>query len=100
MLFTGHVSYNYVGSRFSTVTNFPSSRMSSLGILNLRLGVEADSWSVVAFADNLANEVEFTSIDGNLGLPLVDANGDLDFFADTFAVNRPRTIGLEANFRF
>jgi len=100
MSFTGHVSYNYVGSRFSTVTNFPSSRMSSLGILNLRLGLEADSWSVVAFADNLANEIEFTSIDGNLGLPLVNANGDLDFFADTFAVNRPRTIGLEANFRF
>ena len=100
MLFTGHVSYNYVGQRFSTVTNFPSSRMSSLGILNLRLGVETDSWSVVAYADNLANEVEFTSIDGNLGLPLVNANGDLDFFADTFAVNRPRTIGLEANFRF
>ena len=100
MLFTGHVSYNYVGSRFSTVTNFPSSRLSSLGILNIRLGLEADSWSVVAFADNLANEIEFTSIDGNLGLPLVNANGDLDFFADTFAVNRPRTIGLEANFRF
>lgn len=100
LLFTGHVSYNFVGSRFSTVTNFPSSRMSSLGILNLRLGLEADKWSVVAFADNLANEIEFTSIDGNLGLPLVDANGDLDFFADTFAVNRPRTIGIEANFRF
>ena len=100
MLFTGHVSYNYVGSRFSTVTNFPSSRMPSLGILNLRLGVDADRWSVTAFASNLANEIEFTSIDGDLGLPFVNADGDLDFFADTFAVNRPRTIGVEASFRF
>jgi len=100
LLLTGHVSYNYIGDRFSTVTNFPSSEMSSLGILNLRVGLEGNSWSVVAYADNLTNDVEFTSIDGNLGLPLVSASGELDFLADTFAVNRPRTIGVEATFRF
>jgi len=99
-LLTGHVSYNYIGSRFSTVTNFPASEMPSLGILNLRVGLEANNWSIVAFADNLTNNVEFTSIDGNLGLPLVNANGELDFFADTVSVNRPRTVGLEATFRF
>jgi outer membrane receptor protein involved in Fe transport len=100
VLLTGHVSYNYIGSRFSTVTNFPSSEMSSLGILNLRVGLEDDSWSVVAFANNLTNDIEYTSIDGNLGLPIVAPNGKLDFVADTFAVNRPRTIGIEATFRF
>ncbi len=100
MLLTGHMSFNYTGSRFSTVTNFPSSEMSSLGILNLRVGLETDSWSVVAYGSNLTNDVEFTSIDGNLGLPFVNAGGELDFAADTFAVNRPRTIGIEATFRF
>ena len=100
MLLTGHVSYNYIGSRFSTVTNFPSSEMSSLGILNLRLGLEGESWSVVAFADNLTNDIEYTAIDGSLGLPFVTAGGELDFVADTFAINRPRTIGIEATFRF
>lgn len=100
MLLTGHLSYSYIGSRFSTVTNFPSSEMPSLGILNLRIGLEGNAWSVVAFADNLTNDIEFTSIDGNLGLPFVNARGELDFLADTVAVNRPRTIGVEATFRF
>ena len=97
---TGNVSYSYTGSRFSTVTNAPSSEMDPLNILNLRAGVENDAWSVVAFVSNATNDVEFTSISGSLGVPVVTANGELDFIATDVAVNRPRTIGVEAIVRF
>ncbi|GAB5487540.1 MAG: TonB-dependent receptor [Parasphingorhabdus sp.] len=97
---TGHVSYNYTGSRFSSVVNFPSSRMEPLNILNLRLGVESENWSLVGYVSNLANDVEFTSVLGSLAVANVTPNGELDFFPSDVAINRPRTIGVEATFRF
>ena len=96
----GNASYSYTGSRFSTVTNAPSSEMDPLNILNLRAGIENDAWSVVAFVSNATNDVEFTSISGSLGVPVVTANGELDILATDVAVNRPRTIGIEATARF
>lgn len=96
----GNASYSYTGSRFSTVTNAPSSKMKPLNILNLRAGVENDAWSVVAYVSNATNDVEYTSISGSLGVPVVTPNGELDFIATDVAVNRPRTIGVEASVRF
>ena len=97
---TGNVSYSYTGSRFSTVTNAPSSRLAPLNILNLRAGIEGENWSVVGYVSNLANDVEFTSISGSLGVPVVTPEGALDFIPTDVAVNRPRTIGVEATVRF
>ncbi|WP_417459030.1 TonB-dependent receptor [Kordiimonas sp.] len=96
----GHVGYSHTGSRFSTVTNVPSSKMEPLDILNLRLGLEGESWSLVFFVSNLTNDVEFVSIAGSLGLPVLTPSGELDFIPTDVAVNRPRTIGLETTFRF
>jgi iron complex outermembrane recepter protein len=96
----GNVSYSYTGSRFSTVTNVPSSKMKPLGILNLRAGIENDRWSIVGFVSNATNNVEYTSIAGSLGVPVVTSSGDLDFIPNDVAINRPRTIGIEAIVRF
>ena len=96
----GHASYNYTGSRFASVVNFPSSRMAPLGIANVRLGIENDNWSLVGYVSNLTNDVEFTSIAGSLAAPTVTPDGELDFFASDVAINRPRTIGAELTYRF
>ena len=97
---TGHVSYNYTASRFSSVVNFPSSRMAPLGIANLRLGIDSDNWSLMGYVSNLTNDVEFTSIAGAVAVATVTPSGELDFAASDVAVNRPRTIGAEFTVRF
>lgn len=96
----GTASYSYTGSRFSTVTNVPSSEMDPLNILNMRAGIQNDAWTVVAYVSNAMNDVEYTSIGGSLGVPVVTANGELDFIATDVAINRARTIGIEASMRF
>ena len=96
----GHASYNYTGSRFASVVNFPSSRMAPLNIANLRLGVDSSNWSLVGYVSNLTNDVEFTSIAGSLAVATTTQNGELDFFASDVAINRPRTVGAELTVRF
>lgn len=97
---TGHIGYNYTGARYANVINYPSSELQPLGILNLRLGIEADAWSLTAFASNLTNDVEFTSIAGSIGTPVVTPTGELDFVPSDVAINRPRTVGIEAVLKF
>ena len=97
---TAHIGYNYVGERFSTVANFPSSELGALGTLNLRLGIENENWSVTAFVSNATNDVEFTAIEGSFSFLTVTPGGELDFFPVDVAVNRPRTFGIEATYKF
>lgn len=96
---TGLLAYQYVGDRYSTSQNFPSSRMGAQNFINLRLGVESDHWSITGFVDNLTNDIEYQSIQGNNGTPVL-ANGQLDFVPTSVAVNRPRTIGIEFSTHF
>lgn len=100
LAFAGHINYSYVGSRYSTVTNYPSSEMDSLELLNIRAGLEAENWSLTAFVSNAFNDLEHTSIAGSLAVLSVTGNGELDFLPIEVAVNKPRTIGLELNYRF
>ncbi len=100
LLLTTHVGYSYVDERFSTVTNFPSSELGELNLLNLRFGLESDNWSVTAFVSNAFNDVEFTAIEGSFSFLTVTPGGDLDFIPVDVAVNRPRTIGIEATYKF
>jgi len=60
--------------------------------LNLRAGVQNDTWDITAFADNLtderANLADNRSIAAEMpGRPRI-------------VTNRPRTIGVEARYRF
>lgn len=99
MSITGLVAYQYVGDRYATSQNFPSSRLGAQNIVNLRLGLEFPHWSLTGFVDNLTNNIEYQSIQGNAGTPVL-VNGRLDFIPTSVAINRPRTIGVELGARF
>ncbi len=100
LFLTGSAAYQFVGSRFATVQNLPSSVLDSQHFLNFRLGVEGDHWSVTGFVNNATNELEFQLIDGSAGLPFINANGALDYIPNAGSINRPRTVGLEVTFRY
>ena len=95
---TGHIGYQYVDSSFSTPQNFPSTKLDSQSFLNVRIGVESDRWSLVAYAANLTDEVRYQHIEYTAG-PFIDADGDLDNVVIAGSVNRPRTIGAEFTIR-
>lgn len=95
----GHASYQYVGSRYSVSQNYPSSRMGTLGLVNLRLGIDLGGLTIAGFVDNLTNDIEYQAIQGNLGTPIL-VGGALDFRPTSVAVNRPRTGGIEMTIRF
>lgn len=59
----------------------------SYSLLNTSLGIEGDRWSLSIFADNLLDE------DASVGTPFVG-------YADESVHARPRTIGVQTNFRF
>jgi len=96
----GNASYQYIGSRFSTSQNFPSSEMGEQQFLNLRFGLEGDDWSLVGFVDNATNEIEYQAIQGNAGTPIVNSSGQLDYRPSTVSINKPREIGLELRLKF
>lgn len=95
----GNVSYQFIGSRYSMAQNFPSSGMGSQEFVNLRLGLESESWTLVGFIANATNEIEYQAIQGNAGTPILNA-GRLDFRPTSVAINRPRTMGVELSLRF
>lgn len=99
-MLTAHAAYQYVGSRFATNQNFPSSKLRQLRMLNLRLGFESTVWAVHAFVDNALNEVEFQALAGNNAAVFLNADGDLDFLPTAAATNRPRTVGVEITLRY
>ena len=100
LMATAHIGYSYIGERFSTTTNFPSSELGSLGMLSLRLGIESEKWTVTAFVSNAFDDIEFTAIEGSFSFLTVTPGGELDFFPVDVAVNRPRTFGIEATYKF
>lgn len=92
--------FQYVGERYSAVQNYPSTKLDSLEILNLRLGVESDRWSANIFASNLLNDIEAVRVDSNVLAQTVSANGVLDSPPISVSVNRPRAFGLSLTLRY
>jgi len=78
-------TWQYTGSRYGDLAN--TQDLDSYNILNLRIGVEADSWSAYLFADNVTDE---------LAIYAPGTQGTLD----TLIVNQPRTIGLKLSYRY
>lgn len=99
LFITGNASYQYVGSRFALSQNYPSSRMGQQSFVNLRIGLETDHWSLTGFVDNLTNTIEYQSIQGNTGTPIL-VGGNLDFRPTSVSINRPRTIGVQLGMHF
>ena len=96
----GHLSYEYVGDRFSTAENFVSTDLPSTGIVNARLGVQTSRWSAVGYVANATNRIEPQAIGATGGLAFVNSAGRLDAPVNSVAVNRPRTIGVDFTFRY
>ncbi|MFT3721975.1 MAG: TonB-dependent receptor [Hyphomonadaceae bacterium] len=96
---TGDLAYQYIDPRYSTAQNFPSSKLGAQNFVNVRLGLRASAWEIVGFVTNATNEIEYQSIQGNAGTPILVANGELDFRPNAVAVNRPRTIGIQLTVR-
>lgn len=96
----GAASYQYVGSRYSTVQNFPSSALGEQQFVNLRLGLEGPAWALIAFVDNATNEIEYQAVQGNAGTPYLNTAGGLDFRPSSVAVNRPRQVGIELRLHY
>ncbi len=63
----------------------PNFNIPEYGLLNLRLGLEFEKWSVTLFANNVANEI----------VPLYQGFSNSGFF-----INKPRVFGLTVNTRF
>jgi len=78
-------TWQYTGSRYGDLAN--TQELDAYNILNARIGVEADKWSVYLFADNLTDE---------LAVYAPGTQGTLD----TIIVNQPRTIGLKLSYRY
>ncbi|NIB44915.1 TonB-dependent receptor [Pseudomaricurvus alkylphenolicus] len=84
-----YMAYQYADSRPDYTLGFAPTESDDMGLLNVRIGVEAETWSVFLTGENLLDEDgEVSNIASNapFGLP---ANR-----------TRPRTVGVEASFNF
>lgn len=95
----GQIAFQYIGERETFPQNFPSGRLGSLSMLDLRLGVETERWSLQAYVNNLLNDLELQATT----IPTSSAtlvNGVLDAPLSSAFVNRPRTVGLNLTVRY
>jgi iron complex outermembrane recepter protein len=97
---TSSGAFQYVGERFSSVQNYPSTKLDSIENLNLRVGIENDVWSLNLFASNVLNDIEEVNMTANSLAHFVDASGVLDANATSASVNRPRAYGVSLSLRY
>jgi iron complex outermembrane recepter protein len=81
---------SYVGS-VQDIT-FTRNTLPAYDLVTVRLGVEADRWSVYLFSDNLTNKAALLSDTGAL-------SANVPIF-NRVATNQPRTIGVDLNYHF
>ena len=86
----GRLDFQYTDDRFTSPQNFELSKIGSLEILNVRLGVGNDRWTLAAYLDNALDDIEYQL----LGL----AVGGVAVV--TSYVNRPQTVGLALDVNF
>jgi outer membrane receptor protein involved in Fe transport len=64
----------------------------SYGLVNLRVGIKSDDWTVSLFANNLADKET-----------LLDTQPQINLQSAAFTryiVNQPRTYGLDVSYKF
>jgi iron complex outermembrane recepter protein len=98
---TSSLSYNYIGERTNapygeTITlnnmNQLLVHLPSYGLMNLRVGVKSDDWTISLFANNLLNKET-----------LLDTQPQINLQSAAFTryiVNQPRTLGLDLSYKF
>lgn len=82
MELVGNLSYNHTGDRLNALEVGKLDQMvPALDLVNARIGLEQNAWSIFLYANNLFNEIKPTY--------LVDVSIDTLKF-----INTPRTVGL------
>ena len=71
---------------------FTRNTLPSYDLVDARLGVESDKWSVVVFTDNLTNKRALLSDTGALSANISILN--------RVATNQPRTVGADLSYKF
>ncbi len=90
-----NASFQYIGKRFASNQNFPSTELNSIENLNFQLGFENEGYSIVAFVSNALNDVEAISKGAASLSATRDGSGlALDAPLNSLAINRPRSIGV------
>lgn len=93
--FNSSGAYQYIGSRYSSNQNFPSTRLDSIENLNLRFGIQKDGYSVVAYVSNALNDVEAIAKAPAAVSATRDENGvAIAAPLNALSINRPRAIGV------
>jgi iron complex outermembrane receptor protein len=87
---TARVSNEYVGSRLDATYSYNYLR--SYDLTGLRFGVTGKEWEVFVFANNLTNERGLIGNNVSFSANLPDLN--------RVSITRPRTIGIDSQFRF
>jgi outer membrane receptor protein involved in Fe transport len=87
---TARIDGTYVGSR--TDETYGINTLPSYQLVNVRAGVEADTWSAVLFVNNVTNKRALLSDITQAAENLADFN--------RIAVNQPITVGVDLNYRF
>jgi iron complex outermembrane receptor protein len=85
--------YQHQGESFTTFSQTNPERIRApFNVLNMRLGLQWEAWRAALFADNLTNEhVNFSDT--------VSLAAEIPGRV-RYATNRPRTVGIEAGYRF
>ena len=89
--FVGRVDFMWIDERYQSALNSENSLLSDYSLVNLRAGVQGESWSAIFSIENLTNELSDQS-----RLQTGPA-GNIVFSS---YVNRPRTYGLNLTVRF
>ena len=88
---------NYTSDRFVDSNNF--TQIDSYWLFNLRLGLQGDEWSLIAFADNLFDDDTIKS--GGSVAPDFGAGFSIPpTLIKSSQLPQPRVVGLRFNFSF
>ena len=90
MNFVARLNNSYFGS-IEDIT-FTRNTLPSYDLAGMRLGIEDKSWSASLFVDNLTNKKALLSDTGAL-------SANIPIF-NRIATNQPRTVGVDAAYKF
>ncbi len=88
--FTARAENQYVGTR--TDATYTVNKLRPYDLTSVRLGVEGDRWTAVAFARNLFNQrvILSNAPQSNINIPTYNRQ----------VVEQPRTVGIDVSYRF
>jgi outer membrane receptor protein involved in Fe transport len=90
--FTARIADSYIGPSYDVAYYF-AYKLPSYNLVNARVGLAKDAWSADLFVDNLTNKVALMTANNTsfqFNIPQVVR----------YTTNQPRTVGIQANYKF